>query len=152
MGPPPDPAYCAESNVSEILGVTGSMMTIAIIICGLRLMVRTFMIRSVGADDYVMLWALLMAIGTFTCFVGESDHGNGRHVACITPEDYSMYARWQYAHSLLVMWGVILVKISIALFLMRLVPQTTRKWKNFLWASIGKLSADEHCVDRLTIL
>lgn len=82
-GPPPDPAYCAESNAHEILGVTGAMMTMAVIICGLRLIVRATMIKSIGSDDYVMVVALLCAIGTFICFVGEANHANavGRHIA-----------------------------------------------------------------------
>ncbi|KAI5358157.1 hypothetical protein Slin15195_G064840 [Septoria linicola] len=137
MAPPPDPAYCAESNAHEILGVTGVMMTMAVIVCGLRLMVRACMIKSVGSDDYVMLSALLMAIGTFICFVGETKdaNANGRHIQCITPDEYQLFAKWQYVHSLVVMWGVILVKISIALFLMRLAPPG-KKWKAFLWATI----------------
>lgn len=45
------------------------------------------------------------------------------------------------------MWGVILVKISIALFLMRLVPPG-RNWKVFLWATIGMLHALRHMIER----
>ncbi|KXS97313.1 hypothetical protein AC578_10745 [Pseudocercospora eumusae] len=134
-GPPPDPAYCAESNAHEILGVTGAMMTLAVIIMGMRLAVRAAMLKSVGGDDYVMLAATLMAVATFVCFVGESHHGVGRHLKCISPAAYQAFAKWQWAHSLVVMWGVILVKISIALFLMRLVPPGKR-WKTFLWALI----------------
>ncbi|KXT12387.1 hypothetical protein AC579_1709 [Pseudocercospora musae] len=134
-GPPPDPAYCAESNAHEILGVTGAMMTLAVIVMGMRLAVRAVMLKSVGPDDYVMLAATIMAVATFACFVGESHHGVGRHVQCISPSDYQEFAKWQWPHSLVVMWGVILVKISIALFLMRLVPPG-KKWKSLLWVVI----------------
>lgn len=99
--------------------------------------VRAVMIKSIGADDYVMLSAVIMAIGTFICFVYETRYAIGKHVQCIGKDDYEMFARWQYYHSLWVMIGVILVKISIALFLMRLVPPG-KKWKRFLWACIGK--------------
>lgn len=138
MGPPPSPEYCAENNSAEILGIAGGLMSAAAVVVLLRMYVRIFMLKSVGSDDYVMISALLMAVGTFICFVGETHYAIGRHTACIGPYDFEMYARWQYFHSIWVMAGVILVKISVALFLMRLVPPT-RKWKQFLWASIGQL-------------
>ncbi|EME82558.1 uncharacterized protein MYCFIDRAFT_33469, partial [Pseudocercospora fijiensis CIRAD86] len=140
MGPPPDPAYCAESNAHEILGTTGGLMTLAVIIMGMRFVVRAAMLKSLGPDDYVMLAATLMAVATFACFVGETHHGVGKHIQCITQVDYAAFAKWQWSHSLVVMWGVILVKISIALFLMRMVPPGKR-WKSFLWAVIAFLVA-----------
>ncbi|KAK4626284.1 hypothetical protein CLAFUW4_04864 [Fulvia fulva] len=44
--PSPDSAYCQETNRHEILGTTGAMMTVAIIIAGLRITVRTLMIKA----------------------------------------------------------------------------------------------------------
>ncbi|CAK1357409.1 hypothetical protein CB0940_07853 [Cercospora beticola] len=141
-GPPPDPARCAESNAHEILGITGAMMTLALITCGTRFAVRILMVKSFGADDYVMLSALLLAIATFACFIGEVHDAQavGRHIECISPEQSSLFAKWMYVHSLIVMWGVVLVKISIALFLMRLVPPG-KNWKAILWATIVFLIA-----------
>lgn len=138
MAPPPDNAYCQENNKDEILGVTGAFFTAAIIIVGLRMTVRGVMIKSIGADDWVMFGALIMAMGTFICFVYETKYAVGKHVQCIPPNDYEMFAKWQYYHSLWVMIGVVMVKISIALFLMRLVPPG-KKWKRFLWGCIGKI-------------
>ncbi|KAM3425483.1 hypothetical protein BST61_g7429 [Cercospora zeina] len=137
---PPDSARCAESNGPEILGVTGAMLTLALITCGTRFGVRAFMVKSFGADDYVMLSALILAVSTFVCFVGEihDAHAVGRHFECITAEQRDSFGKWMFFHSILVMWGVILVKISIALFLMRLVPPG-KNWKAVLWATIGFL-------------
>ncbi|KAK4503764.1 hypothetical protein PRZ48_004679 [Zasmidium cellare] len=135
MAPPPDNAYCRENNKAEILGVTGALFTAGIIIVGLRMGVRGIMIKSIGADDYVMLSALVMAMATFIGFVYETKYAIGKHTQCIAMDDYTMYAKWQYYHSLWVMIGVVLVKISIALFLMRLVPPG-KKWKRFLWGAI----------------
>lgn len=134
--PTPSAEYCAENNKGEILGITGSFSAFAIVIVVIRLLVRSLMIRSVGADDYAISVALSMAIATLICFVYETKHAVGRHSPCLAQSDYEMFSKWQYYHSLWVMIGVVVVKISIALFLMRLVPPG-RKWKGFLWAVIG---------------
>lgn len=133
---PPDPAYCAESNLHEIMGVASAMNASSTAVMLLRVLVRVFMTKSFGSDDYCMLVAWLMQLATFICWLGERPYANGKHYACITPRDFEMHGKWQYCHSLVVMCGVVLVKISIALFLMRLVPPGKR-WKSFLWASIG---------------
>jgi hypothetical protein len=49
---------------------------------------------------------------------------------------YEPYFQWLFAHGLLVMLGVILVKISIAFFLMRIMVQ--KRWTVFLWGSVSK--------------
>lgn len=112
------------------------MHTSSTIVMLLRVLVRIFMTKSFGSDDYCMLVAWLMQLATFICFLGERPYAMGRHIECITPHGYRMHGKWQYYHSLWVMFGVVLVKVSIALFLMRLVPPGKR-WKSFLWASIG---------------
>ncbi|CZT22221.1 uncharacterized protein RCC_08090 [Ramularia collo-cygni] len=133
--PPPDPAYCAKSNLHEIMGVVIAMHIAATVVMFLRTIVRVFMTKSFGSDDYAMLAAWMSQLATFICWIGERPYANGKRSACITPHDYEMHARWQYCHSLFVIIGLVLVKVSIALFLMRLVPPG-KKWKHFLWASI----------------
>ncbi|KAF2215551.1 hypothetical protein CERZMDRAFT_34355 [Cercospora zeae-maydis SCOH1-5] len=117
-------------------------MTLALIACGTRFGVRVFMVKSFGADDYVMLSALILAVATFVCFVGEVHDAQavGRHAECLTAHQRELFGEWMYVHSLVVMWGVILVKISIALFLMRLVPPG-KNWKAVLWATVVFLIA-----------
>lgn len=133
---PTDSEYCAESNLHEIIGTAAAMCTTSSIIMLLRVLVRVFMTKSFGSDDYCMSVAWLMQLGVFICWLGERPYANGKHYTCITPRDFEMHGKWQYYHSLLTVFGLVLVKISIALFLMRLVPPGKR-WKSFLWASIG---------------
>lgn len=111
----------------------------------LRMFVRITMVRKVGADDYVILLSLLLAVGTMICFAAESFTLGGRHIMCTSQHDFYIFAKWQFYHSIWVMAGVVLVKVSIALFLMRLVPPK-RSWKAFLWGSIGMLM-DRKCCD-----
>ncbi|KAK4542846.1 hypothetical protein LTR36_006035, partial [Oleoguttula mirabilis] len=122
-----DDAYCNASNAPAILGVTGAFCGVAFIAVILRLYVRASILNFVGADDYAMIAAMVMAIGSFVCFVFETKYGIGRHTRCISLEEEEMVLKWQFYQSLWVMLGVILVKISIAFFLMRLAPKTS--WK-----------------------
>jgi len=94
------------------------------------------MLRFVGADDFAIILASLMAIGTFICMCGESSYGMGHHKEWMQPWMFEPYFKWLFAHGLLVMLGVVLVKISIAFFLMRIMVQ--KRWKTFLWGSVGK--------------
>lgn len=94
------------------------------------------MLHFVGPDDWAMILASLMAIGTFICMCGESAYGMGHHLEWMQPYMFEPYFEWLFAHSLLVMLGVILVKISIAFFLMRIMVQ--KRWTIFLWISVGK--------------
>ena len=129
-------AHCNESNVAEVLGVTGGLLGAAMVTVGLRIYVRFSILKFIGTDDYIMLVALLMAMATFFCFVGETRHGIGRHTACISGSDVGKLLHWQFFHSLWVMFGVVLVKISIALFLIRLAPKAS--WKRPIWGAISE--------------
>ena len=137
--PTTDNGYCHASNIPEILGVTGAFCGAAFITVILRFYVRTSILGFFGADDYAMLGAMTMAIGTFVCFVFETNYGIGRHTKCVSFEQEEMVLKWQFYQSLWVMLGVVLVKISIAFFLMRLAPKMS--WKRFLWGTIGMSNA-----------
>ncbi|KAM0720281.1 hypothetical protein Q7P37_004417 [Cladosporium fusiforme] len=130
----PSEEYLSESNVASILGITGSFTFAALVVVCLRLYVRIRMLRFVGPDDWTMVAASLMALGTFVCLCGESKYGMGRHREWQKPWMFKPFLQWLFAHNLLVMWGIVLVKISIAFFLMRIMLQ--KAWKIFLWASV----------------
>ncbi|KAI7157270.1 hypothetical protein KC349_g5757 [Hortaea werneckii] len=133
--PPGPDGYCDANNHAEILGVTGSFFSAALIIVSLRFYVRSRILQYVGADDYLMLVAMFMATATFVCFVGETRNGLGRHFSCLSDKERSVLAHWQFFHNLSVMFGVVFVKISIAVFLMRLAPKP--EWKRYLWGAIA---------------
>lgn len=131
-----DTPFCHESNVPQILSIVGIFFGLAMLTVFLRVYVRTIMLSVFGPDDWVMLAAALMALGTFICFVGETNYGVGRHVDCIQIPELEMMMKWQFYHNLWVMFGVVFVKISVALFLMRLAPKTSWKW--FLGGCVGR--------------
>jgi hypothetical protein len=134
-GPPPSQEYLDESNVVFILSLTGTFTAAAVLVVILRMYVRICMLRFVGFDDWTMVLAALMALGSFTCMCGESFYGMGRHVEWPQPWMIGPLFRWIFAHGIIVMLGVVLVKISVAFFLMRIMLK--KGWQIFLWGSIG---------------
>jgi hypothetical protein len=58
------------------------------------------------------------------------------HTASITAEEFVKMLHWQFFHSLTVTLGISLVKISVAFFLLRLVPGKAYKW--FLYGMISE--------------
>lgn len=51
------PEYKDESNAGNLLAIHGTFCGVALLSVILRLYVRVFMIKSVGADDYIMVAA-----------------------------------------------------------------------------------------------
>ncbi|KAK3117613.1 hypothetical protein LTR53_000841 [Teratosphaeriaceae sp. CCFEE 6253] len=135
-----DSPYCHEDGAPEILGITGAFLGAALVCVALRVYVRIWMLKFFGADDYVMVAAAVMGIGVFVTMVGETKWGIGRHNVCVRPDDQigqvleEVQWKWEFPHALCIVLGVILVKISIALFLMRMAPK--RSWRRFLWAAV----------------
>ncbi|KAK7917472.1 hypothetical protein PG985_011080 [Apiospora marii] len=114
---PPGPSPTAgDSNVNMILSVSGLMMGLSFAI---------FMIKTLGVDDMVMMAALIAAIGSMVCFIGECQTGAGRHIWDLDMALFPAFLRWQYIHGILLVVGISLVKISIGFFLLRLIQN---KW------------------------
>ncbi|KAH6711072.1 hypothetical protein BKA61DRAFT_695010 [Leptodontidium sp. MPI-SDFR-AT-0119] len=107
---------------SKILAITGSFTAFACLVVMMRLYVRTFMLKTIGADDYVMIVAMVCSAGVFACFVGEVYNGVGHHI--IHPkllENMMTIFHWSWFHGWVNVIGISSVKISIGLFLLRLV-------------------------------
>jgi hypothetical protein len=134
-GPPPSQEYLDESNVVGILSLTGTFAFAALLVVILRLYVRIYMLRFVGLDDWTMVLAALMALGTFICLCGESAYGMGHHAEWQQRWMFEPLFRWLFAHGIIVMLGVVLVKISVAFFLLRILLK--KRWQIFLWSSVG---------------
>jgi hypothetical protein len=58
------------------------------------------------------------------------------HTADITADELVKMLHWQFFHSLTVTLGISLIKLSVAFFLLRLVPGKVYKW--FLYGMISK--------------
>ncbi|GAB1201841.1 hypothetical protein APSETT445_000433 [Aspergillus pseudonomiae] len=76
-------------------------------------------------EKHVMSLALsgndtqLCAFGVLACFVGESHHGVGLFSDDIKPEDFQVLSEYMFYHAIVIVLGISLVKVSLALFLLR---------------------------------
>ncbi|KAH8808753.1 phosphatidylserine decarboxylase [Xylogone sp. PMI_703] len=133
------PTISYKSNADSILAVDGFFMALSAVIVMARIYVRTMMLKTFGADDYIISAAMICSILVFVCFVGETHHGLGWHTADISLQMMIDLEHWSFFFSLAVTIGISLVKISIGFFLLRLIPGKKQKW--FLWGMIVFLVA-----------
>jgi len=103
-----------------------------------RLYVRTFMLKKMAIDDYVLIVALVCSATVLACFIEEVKLGVGEHLG--NPHvsmNIQKILHWSYFHAWLIVVGISSVKISVGFFLLRLVQG---KWyKRFIIAWIAFL-------------
>ncbi|EOD50312.1 putative phosphatidylserine decarboxylase protein [Neofusicoccum parvum UCRNP2] len=143
------PGYVEFSAADEILSITAVFGAIALVVVMLRLYVRGWMLKYYGSDDYTMVLAMILSVVVMACFAVETKYGLGKHAAVMIadPVAYMEFSKWLYVHSLIVMVAVSAVKVSIALFLMRLAQRTRNV--RFLW---GMIAAIVKCVKQWNVL
>ncbi|XPS73005.1 hypothetical protein M3J09_005159 [Ascochyta lentis] len=124
------PEYIAFTNAPVLLTQFGSLFGVASLVVVLRCYVRAVMIKSFGKDDWLMLLAYAFSAATFATYVEQTKVGMGKHMAVITmnQDTYQEFLRLRQVSSILASFGVALVKISIAYFLLRLVVHRTYVW------------------------
>ncbi|KAJ4344120.1 hypothetical protein N0V95_006324 [Ascochyta clinopodiicola] len=122
------PEYIAYTNAPRLLTQFGALFGIASLVVALRCYVRAVMIKSFGKDDWIMLLAYAFSAATFATYVEQTKVGMGKHMAVITmnQDTYQEFMRLRQVSSILATFGVALVKISIAYFLLRLVVHRTK--------------------------
>lgn len=77
--------------------------------------------------------------------MGETYNGLGRHFEIIAKHK-TAFLHWNFAHSILILFALALVKVSVSLLLLRIVPQ--KIYRRILWTTIGmwykELDEKEH--------
>ncbi|EUC43007.1 hypothetical protein COCMIDRAFT_101999 [Bipolaris oryzae ATCC 44560] len=139
VGPPVDPKWAAENNLPRLLALTGVFHIAALTSVALRLFVRLGLLRSLGKDDIAIVLAALGALGGWICFILQGNHGFGRHAKVVSKEDMEEFTHIGFFGSIISAIGALgLLKISIALFLLRLKNNNMWKWySRCLWALIA---------------
>lgn len=124
------PEYIAFTNAPALLTQFGALFAVASVVVFLRCYIRAIMITSFGKDDWLMLLAYAFSAATFGTYVEQTKVGMGKHMAVITmnQESYKEFLRLRQVGSILASFGVALVKISIAYFLLRLVVHRPYVW------------------------
>lgn len=70
----------------------------------------------------VLTTAQLCAVGSLVCFISETEHGVGRHNRDLPKDQMVIIKHWVFWPNIFVTLGISFVKISVACFLVRVVP------------------------------
>ncbi|KAL3422256.1 integral membrane protein [Phlyctema vagabunda] len=117
-----------ETNAASILAINAVFCWFTFVVVGLRIYVRTVMLKKMGVDDWICSGAMLMGVAVFICFLGEIHWGLGHHQADISLPHMIKILHWIFFHSIFVTVGISLVKISLAFFLLRFVPGKNQRY------------------------
>ncbi|KAL2168161.1 hypothetical protein VTG60DRAFT_329 [Thermothelomyces hinnuleus] len=130
-----DPARAAESYTGMIMGDLTVFHVIALIVVGLRVYARAFVIKTFGKDDVFIVLSALCAMGRWSVFVYQAGHGLGKHEETISPEDKVLFTHAGFWQSIIsATWALGFLKISIGFNLLRL---SSGVWYcRCLWATI----------------
>ncbi|TIC93577.1 hypothetical protein CH35J_009223 [Colletotrichum higginsianum] len=131
------PEYVNASNAGRIVGVVGVFHLFALTFVSLRIYARLFILRAFGAEDALIIVAVLLALVAWICLILQIPYGLGRHGLTIPTEDRIDFERitfWKTVLSDGVAMG--LLRISMAISLLRLKKDLNwYRWS--LYALIG---------------
>ncbi|KAB8211370.1 hypothetical protein BDV34DRAFT_109217 [Aspergillus parasiticus] len=125
----------SDSRAPHILAIIGSLTGLSGLLVALRCYVRLFLLRKFLPDDGVIVASLLCAFGVLACFIGESHHGVGLFSEDIKPEDFQILSEYMFYHAIVIVLGISLVKVSLALFLLRFASPN-KNLKRFIIGSL----------------
>ncbi|KAK4210376.1 hypothetical protein QBC37DRAFT_35374 [Rhypophila decipiens] len=131
--PPVDPGYHAGDRLDAIpLASVGTLLGIATITTALRIFWRIKPIWRIGADDITLVFALALTISWYGVDAAMYHHGRGLEGAVLDPWTVGPLI---VADGVLWVWALCIIRISVALMLLRL--KESRWWKSVLWTVIG---------------
>ncbi|KAI1640291.1 hypothetical protein F4809DRAFT_637690 [Biscogniauxia mediterranea] len=94
MDPSVDPTLPHDNGAHILIGVVCLVCGIATIAVGLRFYTRSLIIGQIGADDYLVLIAWMLAIATGVAQCANTRDGLGKHIWDLNgPEDVSRYLK-----------------------------------------------------------
>ncbi|CAJ2502091.1 Uu.00g049440.m01.CDS01 [Anthostomella pinea] len=114
MDPTIDPSTLPhDSRENVLIGVVCLMCSLATISVGLRFYTRQYMVKQVGADDYLSLLALALAWATGISMCHNTRNGLGKHVWDLDgPKQIMNYLRGFWASITLYNAGLMFVKLT----------------------------------------
>ncbi|RDL37585.1 uncharacterized protein BP5553_05018 [Venustampulla echinocandica] len=136
MATPPPPAGTGEPDINHgprLFAATAVVTIFALVAVCTRLWVRKVMIKSVGWDDVFMVAAMILSLVAEGLTIADVYYGAGRHAAYLTDPDKHSYGLFlNFVSQPFYLVGVVLVKVSIGLFLVRITPSVF--FNRFIWS------------------
>ncbi|SPO04190.1 related to integral membrane protein [Cephalotrichum gorgonifer] len=119
-----DHSLDGESRVAEVYAILSVGCVLTITVVGLRMYTRIRLLNSFGADDAMMMVALVLAIGTTIAIGLECKYGLGKHT-WVQPKEYAIpYMKAFYSSIIIYNVALCIAKISILLQYRRIFTGT----------------------------
>ncbi|KAJ8106098.1 hypothetical protein OPT61_g9766 [Boeremia exigua] len=116
------------SRAPELIGVNIAFLATAIIANALRCIVRVKMVKAFGVDDWLMVASTIFFIGYGTSSTIGAYYGTGRHYTDLEQWQIEKARKcWFYCY-LFYCCSMILSKISIGCFLLRISVKRLHSW------------------------
>ena len=109
-----------ENRGPGMVATTVLVSVLASTTVALRLATRIWIVRSVGWDDYTILFAAFGIIISSGLVIVQVHYGFGRHKADLTPQQYTEFQKYSYGEWIQTFQTLMLTKISICFFLLRI--------------------------------
>ncbi|KAJ4377458.1 hypothetical protein N0V83_000283 [Neocucurbitaria cava] len=121
-----------DTRAPMLIGITGSILFIAILLLIARLWSRMRRISDLGLEDWTILATVKYLLVILACA-----HGFGRRAPFVPYSERSSALHLIFVCQVIWNWSITLVKLSVALLLLRLKPG--RAWRIFLFSTMGVL-------------
>ncbi|KAF2448431.1 hypothetical protein P171DRAFT_353734 [Karstenula rhodostoma CBS 690.94] len=123
-----------RANVNQgpiLLGLGGALLFISILLLAARLWSRLQPVCRLKIDDWTVLTATILATVQYCLLIVSVLNGLGRRTLSVPAARRSSAMRYLFISQVFWYWSVTLVKLSVALLLLRL--KQTRPWRFFLY-------------------
>ncbi|KAE9381535.1 hypothetical protein N431DRAFT_425107 [Stipitochalara longipes BDJ] len=112
----------------ELSAVLGLFLGLAYLFVLLRVYVKTFLSKSWGADDTLLLASLVSFTTYAACSLSGVHYGTGRHLEDILPKDIPRALYFWWLCELFYTITTVLIRLSIAVFLLRICIKPGQRW------------------------
>ncbi|KAL2137867.1 hypothetical protein VTI28DRAFT_7936 [Corynascus sepedonium] len=106
------PPHAYEDQRATVIGVVAFCLVWATALVGARMWTRGVIIKQLGVDDYMCVAGLLATYGSGIAVTHMTEHGLGRHIEVMKPEDISQYLRDFYVSIVLYCAALMFIKLA----------------------------------------
>ncbi|ROV93379.1 hypothetical protein VMCG_08403 [Cytospora schulzeri] len=135
---PPDHDY-RHAYMAAIITIT----VVAVLIAWMRMYTRLYISRNCWWDDWIMLIATFLTIGTNAVLVEAYKLGLGRHIEYVPTSQIKLCFMFLWIAEPTNLFALYAVRLSITLFFLRLVPKQKIFYRRIIFGIIWSLSISD---------
>ena len=88
-------------------------------------------------NGWLLTWYQLFGIAAFGAYVKCIQAGMGKHLLCLTLTRIADVAKWSLISQILITVNLGLTKVSVCIFVMRVIDKAKRRLTQLLWVLIA---------------